>query len=1207
MVLSGNNVSTGTTITAVNQFTSTGSTINGTTLTLGAVTSGFVKIGQSISGTGVLPGTYITAFSSGTGGAGTYTLNTSYPAPVTATAISGVSYTVNISQSTALPVAIAGTVSTAIQFSYGLGGLTQGQTYYVVGSTLTATQFSVSLTPNGVPVTLTNDSTGATVYGGYGIANMFLVRNAAGVRNMTLRGLLGFLTTANSYGTKRPTGGAYVSLDPGYGTSDLSVQISTRSPYIQNVTMFGTGCSGMKVDGSLHATGNKSIVANDFTCILSDGIGSWVTGSNALTELVSVFSYYGYAGYFAENGGKIRATNGNSSYGTYGVVSEGYDPTESPLAVVVNNQTKQAQVSGVFAGQAQNKILKLEYSNAGQNYTTANYTFSGAGLGAAVVGDEFRDQAVFEVRVTGTTAAAGGSGYLTAGNQAQAGNTTTITLASNDQNTATNYVGMRLVIVSGTGVGQYGVINAYNSGTKLATIFTESTSSAGWDHAIPGTTIAPILDSTTNYLIEPRVTFSAPSYNSIASTLPSAAKWAGVAYGGGRFVAVSTDGLAAYSNDGSTWVSGTGLPGSAAYTDVVYAANKFVAISYGNTGNLFSGANSVTAYSTDGITWNLGSNLGSNTNFFSIAYGNGVFVTVGNGTNIALTSTDGVTTWNSYTLPQTTTWNSVVYGNGPQLFVAIAGGASSTSIAAYSSNGQTWTQVAMPVSAQWRTVAYGNGRYVAVAAGGTNAAYSLDGITWTASTLPASGNWNGIRYSQGIFFTIASGSNNAATSPDGVNWTLRTMSASAPWIDVVGGSPVSGSLPSPTWVAVAGNTTTISSVGSSMVAGATAFGRAVIASGKISQIKLWEPGSFYSSAPTVTIYDPNVSLNGGIAATTVVRTATGVLGNPSWTNRGTGYQTTTTTASVTGNGYADIYQSGSSLIVGGVGSAPGLGSALVISGNTTTYKVVSATSLGNNNYRLGVAPDIDNQISPINGTAVSIRQKYSQCRLTGHDFLYIGTGNQTVTNYPNVNINNAVSYQQIVENNLGRVFQTSTDQDGNFKVGNLFAVQQATGIVTVSASLFNLSGLTTLSLGGVSLGTNQVVISQFSTDSYFTANSDSVVPTQRAIKTYVARNVSGGGSNAQTGTLIAGTVSVGPFKVLSTVAGTIRVLNKMSFQGKGNNVPSGVDGNMLAMAYFAHGFKSAPGSASSGGFADQAITNAQFSRSGDNIYNNRIT
>lgn len=52
-------------------------TISGTTLTVSAVTSGFINIGSNLSGTGISDGTYVTALGTGTGGAGTYTLNKS--------------------------------------------------------------------------------------------------------------------------------------------------------------------------------------------------------------------------------------------------------------------------------------------------------------------------------------------------------------------------------------------------------------------------------------------------------------------------------------------------------------------------------------------------------------------------------------------------------------------------------------------------------------------------------------------------------------------------------------------------------------------------------------------------------------------------------------------------------------------------------------------------------------------------------------------------------------------------------------------------------------------------------------------------------------------------------------------------------------------------------------------------------------------------
>ena len=49
--------------------------ISGTTLTVSAVASGQLFVGQTISGTGITSGTTITAFGTGTGGAGTYTVS----------------------------------------------------------------------------------------------------------------------------------------------------------------------------------------------------------------------------------------------------------------------------------------------------------------------------------------------------------------------------------------------------------------------------------------------------------------------------------------------------------------------------------------------------------------------------------------------------------------------------------------------------------------------------------------------------------------------------------------------------------------------------------------------------------------------------------------------------------------------------------------------------------------------------------------------------------------------------------------------------------------------------------------------------------------------------------------------------------------------------------------------------------------------------
>lgn len=76
--------------------------ISGTTMTVTAVTSGTIKVGSDVTGTGVAVPTYITALGTGTGGIGTYTVGTSQTvasttltsnyAPSTASIVATMSY-----------------------------------------------------------------------------------------------------------------------------------------------------------------------------------------------------------------------------------------------------------------------------------------------------------------------------------------------------------------------------------------------------------------------------------------------------------------------------------------------------------------------------------------------------------------------------------------------------------------------------------------------------------------------------------------------------------------------------------------------------------------------------------------------------------------------------------------------------------------------------------------------------------------------------------------------------------------------------------------------------------------------------------------------------------------------------------------------------------------------------------------------------------
>ena len=686
------------------------------------------------------------------------------------------------------------------------------------------------------------------------LEDMFYMRNGTGLRNCTISALSGTLGSDNAFGTKRPSAGAFVSLDPGWGPNHTGAWIINKSPYIQNVTTFGTGCIGLKVDGDQHNGGNDSIVANDFTQIISDGIGAWVTNLGR-AELVSVFSYYGHIGYLAENGGKIRATNGNSSYGTFGTVAEGKDSTETAVSANVDNFANQARVGNVLTDG--DDILVIEYANAGISYTGAGTTMAitGEGYGAVVNAVQTVDGAVFEVRLTEPAANFGGTGYVTNTNVAQEGTATQITISNTDTKLSAAYVGMAVYITAGAGAGQYAYIDTYNSGTKVATVKKMSDDSAGWDH-VTGISPLSVLTGTTTYSIEPRLSFATPADNLYASS---------------------------------------------------------------------------------------------------------------------------------------------------------------------------------------------------------------------------------------------------------------------------------------------------------------AKGRAVVEDGKITRINIWNPGVGYASAPVMTITDPNNT----VEAPHTVRIGDGVLTQPTWTNRGTGMVTAAVT--VAGDGYADEFQPGTLINISNLSAIPQAGANLTIAGDSIFYKLVAVRNVigGSAPYtaQFQISPAMTITDAPADDAAIEVRIRYSQVRLTGHDFLDIGTGNFASTNYPGTPAISPIPANETVVGGGGRIFYTTTDQDGNFRVGGLFNVEQSTGVATLNADAFNITGLNELQLGAVALGGTGATITEFSVDGTFTANSDNIVPTQKAIKTYITSQIGGGAGELNVNSITAGVIRITGQEITTTTNAQINITQKVNFTG-------GIKGAPVALNYF---------------------------------------
>ena len=97
-------------------------------------------------------------------------------------------------------------------------------------------------------------------------------------------------------------------------------------------------------------------------------------------------------------------------------------------------------------------------------------------------------------------------------------------------------------------------------------------------------------------------------------------------------------------------------------------------------------------------------------------------------------------------------------------------------------------------------------------------------------------------------------------------------------------------------------------------------------------------------------------------------------------------------------------------------------------------------------------------------------------------------------------------------------------------------------------------------LGGIQVGGSAVVIREFSKEDTFAANSNNIVPTQKAIKSYIESRISGGGSNASTNTLIAGQIQITGTTISTTSGFPINFTPRVNMSG-------GFTGSLLAQQY----------------------------------------
>ena len=214
----------------------------------------------------------------------------------------------------------------------------------------------------------------------------------------------------------------------------------------------------------------------------------------------------------------------------------------------------------------------------------------------------------------------------------------------------------------------------------------------------------------------------------------------------------------------------------------------------------------------------------------------------------------------------------------------------------------------------------------------------------------------------------------------------------------------------------------------------------------VKKINVTGVGTGYNSAPTITIGDPSTVNDWGVAATAVAQITSGSVSNIEIISNGRGY---TSTPTVTFSA-PDV----------GINTATGTAELL-----PTYYSITRSTPVSAGICTITLNENVPYAVGV--GTTVPFF-KQSRVLASGHSFEYIGSG---------VTIGNALPAQggvPIQENetdarNGGLVVYTSTDQAGNFRIGDGVQINQVTGTISgtfYSKSLFATMTPFILALGG---------------------------------------------------------------------------------------------------------------------------------------------
>ena len=772
------------------------------------------------------------------------------------------------------------------------------------------------------------------------------------------------------------TGKAIIYLDPnsngGSGWDNTGTDLPGDPGFDQNDVV---------QDIFLQTAGNRSILGNDFTQI-NDLAYGLVTNNGAFSEMVSMFTYYTHAAYYAANGSEIRSLNGSNGYGNFGLVAEGADPNEIPDQVTLLRDTVEPVKSFTFGS----------FTNASADTSLTAYDFREAPLRNATIYINHPTAGPLNYKIT---------------------NIQNLSTPNND-----------------------GVVGA--GGAPVVTGVNTLDTTIGGGNGYTGT--PPSVTGIYNNVVQKSTSGSGTGFK-LNVTMSA----------GTPTITIGNSGQGYAAGDTIT-ISGANIGG----TDVTNDLTVQVLATWQTTPGTFS--NEVYRLTIQ--------EAGSNTDFYPdlqeglahdsiIEYRHGETIIFEGVENQSITERPSTAV--NFDESDLVTYRSTGFTTTDDQGTAL----SSTQIKAVFDTDFKYVTVELDPSGRNTSAAL-------VGGSGTMGASTTDQYLSVKQLSDA----DAIRLLQDATDTV----NQTVLNPNDVGWTggmIFTYGSRV--LQAIEYGPVTF-----------GNIQSIS-LGSTITITSSAHG---LINGQAVEFK---------------------DIDGTIELNNTVK----YVGNVS-TNTFDLYEDDTLSTLVDGTNYtAHVAPSGQWIRTDSI---------WYVKVNALTANDVT----GNTNNDIGTVNDSARNVYAglINGTTAEITVAISLLRATGHDFTEIGTGGFNTTNYPNVllgepiggaaskagaytDADNATS-SQVWERRKGRVFFISSDNDGYFRVGKYFVVDQSTGSITFAGEV----GISRAASLGFKEG---VTIDEFSNDELFTDLSDTAVPTEKAIANYVSRRLGHNGTAQLTG------------------------------------------------------------------------------------------